>query len=227
MNLYFGLFCTTGVLFINSSELGFNFLGVCTIMFDKETWRKDCWFLFFMCSLVWLLYTEKCEFSSKLRFYIKDWSPSRGSGATVGLIFPEIFVSPLSEFEQHMYSSDPRTDTGSLMQLESRGAVPQASQPPIIQSLSQDILIIPRQPRSEKPLQTSGSRTFLSFSCFSIAKQVAVSRSAALLLRIKALALQKRPLFVLFALAGRTAAILDVAMLCTVEGAQCKTRELP
>ncbi|CAH3188146.1 unnamed protein product [Porites lobata] len=81
----------------------------------------------------------KCEFSSKLRFYIKDWSPSGGSGATVGLIFPEIFVSPLSEFQQHMYSSDPGTDTGSLMQLESRRAVPQASQPPIIQSLCQDI----------------------------------------------------------------------------------------
>ena len=54
-------------------------------------------------------------------------SPSRGSGATVG---PEIFVSPLSEFEQHIYSSDPRPDTGSLMQLERRRAVPQASQPP-------------------------------------------------------------------------------------------------
>ena len=33
---------------------------------------------------------------------------------------------------------------GSLMQLESRRAVPQASQPPIIQGLSQDILIIPQ-----------------------------------------------------------------------------------
>ena len=77
-----------------------------------------------------------------------------------------------------------------------------------------------QRPRSEKPLQTSGSRTFLSFSCFSIANQEAVSRSAAL-------ALQKRPLFVLFALVGRTAAILDVAMLCAVEGPQCKTRELP
>ena len=42
------------------------------------------------------------------------------------LFVPEIFVSPLSEFKQHMYSSDPRPDTGSLMQLESRGAVPQA-----------------------------------------------------------------------------------------------------
>ena len=51
-----------------------------------------------------------------------------------------------------------------------------------------------RRPRSEKPLQTSGSRTFLSFSCFSIANQEAVSRSAALLSRIKALALQKWPL---------------------------------
>ena len=46
------------------------------------------------------------------------------------LFVPEIFVSPLSEFEQHMYSSDPRPDTGSLMQLESRRAVPQVSQPP-------------------------------------------------------------------------------------------------
>ena len=128
-----------------------------------------------------------------------------------------------------MYSSDPRTDTGSLMQLESLRAVPQASKPPIIQSLSQDILIIPQLDGREvkKPLQTSESRTFLSFSCFLIANQEGVSRSAALLLRIKALALQKRPLFVLFALVGRTAAILDVAMLCAVEGAQCKTRELP
>ena len=132
MNLYFGLFCSAGVFCF------------CTIMLDKETWRKDYWFLFFICSLVWFLYIAKCEFSSKLRFYIKDWSPSRGSGSTLGLIFPEIVVSSLSEFEQHMYSSDPRADAGSLMQLESRRAVPQASQPPIIQNLSQDILIIPQ-----------------------------------------------------------------------------------
>ena len=46
------------------------------------------------------------------------------------LFVPEIFVSPLSEFEKHMYSSDSRADIGSLMQLESRRAVPQASQPP-------------------------------------------------------------------------------------------------
>ena len=188
--------------------------------------KKRLLILFFICSLVWFLYITKCEFSSKVRFYIKDWSPSRGSGTTLGLIFPEIFVSPLSEFEQHTYSSDPRTDTGSLMQLESRRAVPQASQPPIIQSLSQDILIIPQLDGREvkNPLQTSASRTFLSFSCFSIANQEGVSRSAALLLRIKALALQERPLFLLFALAGRTAAILDVAMFCAVKGAQCKTR---
>ena len=46
------------------------------------------------------------------------------------LFVPEIFVSPLSEFEQDKYSSDPRPDTGLLMQLQSRRAVPQASQPP-------------------------------------------------------------------------------------------------
>ena len=46
------------------------------------------------------------------------------------LFVPEIFVSPLSEFEKYTYSSDPRADIGSLMQLESRTAVPQAPQPP-------------------------------------------------------------------------------------------------
>ena len=46
------------------------------------------------------------------------------------IFVPEIFVSPLSEFEQHRYSSDSRPDTGSLMQLESRRAVLQSSQPP-------------------------------------------------------------------------------------------------
>ena len=53
------------------------------IMLDKETRRKDYWFLFFICLLVWFLYTAKCEFSSKLRAYIKDWSPSRGSGGSI------------------------------------------------------------------------------------------------------------------------------------------------
>ena len=61
------------------------------------------------------------------------------------LFVPEIFVSPLSEFEQHMYSSDLRPDTGSLMQLESRRAVPVTGfTTPIIQSFSQNILIIPQ-----------------------------------------------------------------------------------
>lgn len=69
--------------------------------------------------------------------------------------------------------------------------------------------------------------TFFSFSSFLIADQEAVSRFAAFLLRMKALAPQKRPLFVLLMLAGRTAAILDVAMLCAEEVAQCKTRESP
>ena len=122
-----------------------------------------------------------------------------------------------------MYHSDPRPDTGSLMQLESRRAVSRASQPPIIQSLSQDILIIPpldgREVKSHRRLRDHAHFIFLFFED--------VSRSAALLLRMKALALQNRPLFVLFALAGRTAAILDVAILCAIEGAQCKTRELP
>ena len=70
-------------------------------------------------------------------------------------------------------------------------------------------------------------RHIFSFSSFSIADQEAVSQFSAFLLRMKALAPQKRPLFVLLALAGRTATILDVAMLCAEEVAQCKTRESP
>ena len=144
------------------------------------------------------------------------------------LFVPKIFVSPLSESEQHIYGSDPRPDTGSkcsrrAVELSDRLHSPHNPKPQQRHFNNSTT----RRPRSEKPLQYSESRTFLSFSCFSIANQEAVSRSAALLLRIKALALQKRPLFVLFALVGRTAAILDVAMLCAVEGAQCKTRELP
>ena len=196
----------------------------CRIMLDKETWRKDYRFLFFKCSLVWFLYTAKCEFSSNFRVYImKDWSLSRDSGATV-LFVQQIFVSPHSQFN-NMYSGDSRPDTFLLMLLESLRAVPQASQ----QASARTIYSTSWRPRSEKPLQTSGSRTcfFFPFSCFSISNQEAFRRSSALLLRIKAWALQKRPLFVLFALAGRIAVILDVAILCAAAGAKCKTRELP
>ena len=65
-------------------------------------------------------YTQQNVNSAANFVFASDWSPLRGSGATVG----QMFVSPLSKFEQHMYSSDHRPDTGSLMQLESRRAVP-------------------------------------------------------------------------------------------------------
>ena len=70
-------------------------------------------------------------------------------------------VSPLSEFEQHMYSSDPGPGTGSLMQLESRRAVPQASQPPA--SLSQDILINPQLDGREVKTTADFGVTHISF----------------------------------------------------------------
>ena len=142
------------------------------------------------------------------------------------LFVRQTFVSPHSEFEQHMYSSDPSPDTVSFRQSESRRAAPQASQPPSKAS-ARTFNSTTRRPRSENPLPTSGSPNFFSFPCFLIVDQEAVSRFAAFLLRITALALQKRPLFDLFALAGRTAAILDVAMLCAEEVAQCKTGESP
>ena len=110
------------------------------------------------------------------------------------LFVRQIFVSPHSEFEQHMYSSDPSPDTVSFMQLESRRAAPQASQPPSKAS-ARTFNSTTRRPRSGNPLQTADrSRTLFSFSCFLRADQEAVSRFAAFLLQIKAFALQKRRL---------------------------------
>ena len=81
-NLYFRLFCIAGVLC--SSEVGFDFFAFAQQCLTKKLEGKTVdRFLFFICSLVWFLYTAKCEFSSRPRVY---WSPSRGSGATVGLI---------------------------------------------------------------------------------------------------------------------------------------------
>ena len=152
-------------------------------MLDKETWIKDCW-------SIPILHM----FSCLVPIHSKMWIQQQTSCLHQRLVFTrvvpvlrwvlfvrQIFVSPHSEFEQHMYSSDPRPDTVSLMQLESRRAVPQASQPPSKAS-ARTFNSTTRWPRSKKLLQTSGSRTFFSFSCFSMADQEAVSRSAALLL---------------------------------------------
>ena len=127
------------------------------------------------------------------------------------LFVRQIFVSPHLESEQHMNSSDPSPDTVPFMQLESRRAAPQASQP-LSKASARTFNSTTRRPRSGNQLQTSRSRTLFSFSCFLRADQEAVSRFAAFLLRIKAFALHKRSLSVLFTLAGRTAAILDVAI---------------
>lgn len=45
------------------------------------------------------------------------------------LFVRQIFVSPHSELEQHMQSSDASPETVSFMQLESHRAAPHASQP--------------------------------------------------------------------------------------------------
>ena len=73
-------------------------------------------------------YTQQNVNSAANFVYLKDWSPRVVLVLRWVLFVSEIFVSPLSEFEHHMYSDDPRADTGSLIHLESRRAVPQASQ---------------------------------------------------------------------------------------------------
>ena len=84
---YGSLFWTIIAGVLCSSELGFIFFAFAQQCLTKKLEEKTVdRFLFFICSLVWFLYTAKCEFSSKLRVYIKDWSSTRGSGTTVGLI---------------------------------------------------------------------------------------------------------------------------------------------
>ena len=147
------------------------------------------------------------------------------------LFVRQIFVAPHLEFEQHMHSSHPRPDTVSLTQLESRGVCPTGFAAPI-KSLNQDIFKFNSttvRPRSEKPLQTSASRNFFFISLVFNNRPGSCQAICGIIIVNKRFSSTKAALtlFVLFALAGIIAAILDVAMLCAVEGAQCKTRELP
>ena len=117
MNLYFGLFCSAGVLF-NSGEL--------TKKLEEKTIDSYSSYV-----RLFGFYTQQnVNSAANFVFTSKIGLPRVVLVLRWVLFVPEIFVSPLSEFKQHMYSSDRRPDTGSLMQLESRRAVPQASQPP-------------------------------------------------------------------------------------------------
>ena len=60
MNPYFVLFCIAGVLC--SSELGFDIFAFAQQCSTKKLEEKTVdRFLFFTCSLVWFLYTAKCQ----------------------------------------------------------------------------------------------------------------------------------------------------------------------
>ena len=125
MNLHFGLFCSAGVLF-NSSEPGFDFFAFAHSCLTKKLEERTIHS--YSASLVWFLYTAKCD--SAANFVLETGLPRVAVVLRWVLFVPEIYVSPLSEFEKHIYSSDPGPETDSLMQLESRSAVPQASQAP-------------------------------------------------------------------------------------------------
>ena len=128
MNLYIGLVCSAGVLF-NSSEPGFDVLLLHNNAGQRNLKKR---------LLIPILHTFACLVSiaqqnvnsaANVVFISKTGLPRVVLVLRWVLLVPEIFVSLLSEFEQHVYSSDAMPDTGSLMQLESRRAVPQASQP--------------------------------------------------------------------------------------------------
>ena len=130
----------------------------------------------------------------------QDWSPSRGSGAMWIILFQKCLSLHSRSLNNICTVVIPgqilaRQCSWRSIELSNRLQNPHNSKPPPGDFNNSRT----RWPQSEKPLQTSRSCTL-----FSIANQEAVCRSAALLLRIKALALQKRSLFVLFTLAGRT-----------------------
>ena len=82
-------------------------------MLYKETWRKDYWFLFLhMFSCLVSIHSEMGiqQQTSCLhqRSIFLAWFWCYGGWV---LFVRQIFVSPNSEFEQHMYSTDPRYGT--------------------------------------------------------------------------------------------------------------------
>ena len=125
-------------LFLNSSELGFDFFAFAQQCLTKKLEEKIVDSYSSYVRLFGFYAQQNVNSAAKFVFTSKTRLPRVVLVLRWVLFVPEIFVSPLSEFEQNMYSSDPRTDTGSLMQLESRRAVL------TIQSLSQDILITPQ-----------------------------------------------------------------------------------
>ena len=214
---YFGLFCSAAVLY-NSSELGFDFFAFArykclTKRLEEKSFDSYSSYvrLFGFYTLQNFVFTSKTDMVSLAWFWCYGRSylfqkysslhPRSLNNICTIAIPGEILASWCS---------------WRAVELSHRLHSPHNPKPKPAHFNNSTT----RRPRSEKPLQTLGSRTFVSFFCFSIANQEAVSRSAAL-------ALQKRPLFFLFALVGRTVAILDVALLCAVEGAQCKPREFP
>ena len=143
------------------------------------------------------------------------------------LFVRQLFVSPHSEFEKHMYSSDSKPDTVSFMQLESRSAVPQASQSPSKASARTSKSTDSTDAEVKNHCRLRDHPHFFHFFVFFDSRPGSCQRICGIIIANKILNSAKAALIFFFALAGRTAAILDVAILCAVKGAQSKTRELP
>ena len=105
-------------------------------------------------------------------------------------------------------------------------AVPQALHPPskyLARTFNSTTRLPVRDNTSLNPLSSPAIALFW----FLITDQQFFNREELSLMRFKIFGPQKRPLLPLFSRPARIAAILDVAMLCAVGDARCKTRELP
>ena len=115
---YFGLFCIASVLCSKARVRYFSFAQQC--LTKKLEGKAVDRFLF-----LFGFYTEQTVNSAaNVVFTSKIGLPCVVPVLWWVSFVRQIVVPPRSEFEQHMNSSDPRPDSVSFMQLESRRAVP-------------------------------------------------------------------------------------------------------
>ena len=173
MNLYFGLFCSPSVLF-NSSELGFDFFASRNNARQKNLNKR---------LLIPILHMFACLVS----IHRKMWIQQQTSCLHHRLVSLAWFWCYGGSYLFQKYSSLHAQSLNNICTVATPGQTlarwcswravylfhrlhsPHPKPQPAHFNNSTT-----RQPRSEKPLQTSGSHTFLSFSCFSIANLEAV-----------------------------------------------------
>ena len=108
MNLYFGLFCSAVVLF-DSSERGYDFCVFARYKCLTKKLEEKTYDSYSLYVRLFVFYTQQnVNSAGNFVFTLKTGLPRVVLVLRWVLVVPEIYLSPLSRFEQHMYSSDHR-----------------------------------------------------------------------------------------------------------------------